>query len=64
MKNTITTQTAFIIVFLSIISAFSTGGIVLWIGMRYAESYQKLFTFISFIIGQGLMIVPLVLYLK
>ena len=58
------TKTAFIIVFLSIASAFTTGGIVLWFGMRYAENHQKLFTFISFIVVQGFMMVPLIIYLK
>tara|TARA_A100000164_G_C21811835_1_gene725902 strand:+ start:209 stop:1003 length:795 start_codon:yes stop_codon:yes gene_type:complete len=64
MKNTSETKTAFIIVFLSIISAFLSGGIITWFGMRYAESHQKIITFVSFIVGQSLMIVPLVVYLK
>ena len=64
MRNVFTVRTAFIIVSLSIVSAFITGGIVLWFGMRYAENHQKLFTFISFIVGQGLMMVPLIIYLK
>ena len=64
MRNVFTIRTAFIIVSLSIISAFITGGVVLWFGMRYAENHQKLFTFISFIVGQGLMMVPLFIYLK
>ena len=64
MRNVFTVRTAFLIVSLSIVSAFITGGIVLWFGMRYAENHQKLFTFISFIVGQGLMMVPLIIYLK
>ena len=64
MGNMFKVRTAFIIVSLSIVSAFITGGIVLWFGMRYAENHQKLFTFISFIVGQGLMMVPLIIYLK
>ena len=43
MRNMFTVRTAFIIVSLSIVSAFITGGIVLWFGMRYAENHQKLF---------------------
>ena len=64
MKNISETKTAFIIVFLSIVSAFFIGGIITWLGMSYAESYQKIITFISFIIGQSLMVVPLIVYLK
>ena len=64
MKNISETKTAFIIVFLSIISAFLAGGIIASLGTSYAKSHQKVITFISFIFGQSLMIVPLVLYLK
>ena len=64
MKNISETKTAFIIVFLSVVSAFFIGGIITWVGMTYAESYQKIITFISFIIGQSLMVVPLIVYLK
>ena len=64
MRNMFTVRTAFIIVSLSIVSAFITGGIVLWLGNRYAESHQKLFTFVSFIVGQGSMMAPLIIYLK
>mgnify|MGYP005695504191 FL=1 len=64
MQNRSETKTAFIIVFLSITSAFLAGGAIAWIGVRYAESHQKIITFISFIIGQSLMVVPLIAYLK
>ena len=64
MQNRSETKTAFIIVFLSIISAFLAGGVIAWLGVRYAESHQKIITFISFIIGQSLMVVPLIAYLK
>ena len=64
MKNISETKTAFIIVFLSIISAFLAGGIITWLGTSYAKSHQKVITFISLVFGQSLMIVPLVLYLK
>ena len=64
MKNISETKTAFVIVFLSIVSAFLAGGIISWFGMSYAESHQKIFTFVSFIIGQSLMVVPLIAYLK
>lgn len=64
MKKTLETKVAFLIVFFSIISAFLTGGVIASIGALYAESYHKVITFTSFIVGQGLMVVPLVLYLK
>jgi len=64
MKNISETKTTFIIVFLSIISAFLAGGIITWFGTSYAESHQKIITFISFIVGQSLMVIPLIIFLK
>ena len=64
MKNTSETKTAFIIVFLSISSAFLTGGIITWFGVNYADSHQKIITFISFLVGQSLMVIPLIVFLK
>lgn len=64
MKTTSEPKTAFIIVFLSILSAFLAGGIITWLGMSYEESHQKIITFISFIVGQVLMVVPLIVFLK
>ena len=64
MKTTSEPKTAFIIVFLSILSAFFTGGVITWFGVSYAESHQKIITFISFIVGQTFMIVPLIVFLK
>ena len=64
MKKISETRTAFIIVFLSIISAFLTGGIITRLGMSYAESHRKIITFISFIVGQSLMVAPLIVFIK
>tara|TARA_Y100000816_G_C26016682_1_gene531736 strand:- start:204 stop:998 length:795 start_codon:yes stop_codon:yes gene_type:complete len=64
MKNISETRTAFIVVFISILSAFFVGGLITWFGVNYAESHQKIITFISFIIGQSLMVIPLIAYLK
>tara|TARA_B100000242_G_scaffold239151_1_gene179075 strand:- start:999 stop:1799 length:801 start_codon:yes stop_codon:yes gene_type:complete len=64
MKKILETKIAFLIVFFSITSAFLAGGVIASLGTLYAESYQKVITFVSFIVGQGLMMVPLVLYLK
>ena len=64
MKKGLETKIAFLIVFFSIISAFLAGGVITSLGTLYAQSYQKVITFASFIVGQGLMVVPLILYLK
>ena len=62
MNYNFSIRTAFGIVFLSIFSAFLSGGIILGIGLN-TESSQKLYTFFSFIIGQSFMLVPLILFL-
>ena len=63
MKKTLDTKIAFLIVFCSITCAFLAGGVIASLGTLYAQSYQKVITFTSFIVGQGLMVVPLVFYL-
>ena len=64
MNNSFSIQTALGIVIISILSAFIAGGLVLGIGISNPESSQKYYTFISFIIGQGFMIIPLLWFLK
>lgn len=64
MKKKIDIKTAFLIVFFSFLCAFLAGGILAWLGTFYAQSYQKMMTFISFIVGQSIMVVPLFFYLK
>ena len=49
---------------LSILSAFIAGGLILAIGLSNPDSSQKLYTFLSFIIGQSFMIIPLLWFLK
>ena len=56
-------RSATLIVIASVISAFLAGGIVLGIGLSNPESPQKAYTFLSFIIGQTFMLVPLIWYL-
>ncbi len=63
MNNTFSIRAAFGIVVISILSAFLAGGIVLGIGLSNPDSSQKFYTFISFIVGQGFMIFPLVWFL-
>ena len=64
MKNTLTIQTAFGIVIASLFSAFFAGAIVLGVGLSNPEEPQQIYTFISFIIGQGFMLVPLFWFLR
>ncbi len=64
MKKILETKTAMVIVFLSISSAFLAGGFIAWLGTVYASPHQKLITFASFIVGQSLMVIPLICYLK
>ena len=59
MKKTLDTKIAFLIVFSQSL-AFLAGGVIASLGTLYAQSYQKVITFTSFIVGQGLMVVPLV----
>ena len=56
-------RTAFVIVFASILSAFLSGGLVLGLGLYFPETTQKNLTFISFIVGQCFMLIPLVFFL-
>ena len=64
MKNTLTIKTAFGVVIASLFSAFFAGAVVLGIGLSNPEEPQKTYTFISFIIGQGFMLVPLFWFLR
>ncbi len=56
-------QAAFGIVFISIFSAFLSGGIIVGLGLYFPEYSQKTFTFISFIVGQSFMLIPLISFL-
>ena len=56
-------QAAFAIVFISIFSAFLSGGIIVSLGLYFPEYSQKTFTFISFIVGQSFMLIPLISFL-
>ena len=64
MNSPFSIQAALGIVALSILSAFIAGGLVLAIGLSNPDSSQKFYTFLSFIIGQGFMIIPLFWFLK
>ena len=64
MNSPFSIQAALGIVALSILSAFIAGGLVLAIGLSNPDSSQKFYTFLSFIIGQSFMIIPLLWFLK
>ena len=64
MKYTLSPRLAFGIVIASLFSAFFAGAIILGIGLSNPDSPQQFYTFISFIIGQGFMLVPLLWFLK
>ena len=64
MKDTLNPGLAFGIVIASLFCAFFAGAIVLGIGLSNPDSPQQFYTFISFIIGQGFMLVPLLWFLK
>ena len=64
MKNLFSLQTVFFIVLISILSAFFSGGLIMSIGLSTSDTSEKLYTFISFIIGQASMLVPLLYYIN
>ena len=59
MNNTLSIRTAFGVVILSVLSAFLAGGLVMGIATSLPDSSKKIYTYISFFIGQGFMLVPL-----
>ena len=63
MNNTLNIRTAFSVVLLSIFSAFLAGGLIMGIATSLPDSSKKIYTYISFFIGQGFMMVPLGYYL-
>ena len=63
MNNTLKIRTAILVVISSIMSAFLAGAFVLGFGMTDPDGPQKIYTFLSFIIGQSFMLVPLFWFL-
>ena len=63
MNNTLRIRTAILVVISSIMSAFLAGAFVLGFGMANPDGPQKIYTFLSFIIGQSFMLVPLIWFL-
>ena len=62
-NNSLTIRTVFAVVIISIISAFLVGGLVMAIGLTISGEATKLQTFLSVIIGQSFMMLPLFLFL-
>ena len=64
MNNVISIGAVFGIVILSVISAFTVGGIIMGISVSPPEQTDKLFIYISFFLGQGIILVPPLYYLN
>ena len=63
MKKTLTTKIAFSIVFISLISAFFAGALVIGVGLSQPDSQQKIYNLFSFVVGQSFMLLPLFYFL-
>jgi len=63
MNNTLSIKSAVLVVIASIMSAFLAGAVVLGFGLSNPDGPQKTYTFLSFIIGQSFMLVPLIWFL-
>ena len=58
------TMSVFAIVILSVISAFTVGGIIMGISASSPENVNKLYLYISFLIGQGVILIPPIYFLS
>ena len=63
MNNVISIGAVFGIVVLSIISAFTVGGLIMGISASSPEHTNKLYIYISFFLGQGIILAPPIYYL-
>ena len=63
MNNVISIGAVFGIVVLSVISAFTIGGLIMGISASSPEQTEKLYIYISFFLGQGFILVPPLYYL-
>ena len=63
MKNAMSIGTVFAIVILSVISAFTVGGVIMGFSASSPEKVNKLYLYISFLIGQGIILVPPIYFL-
>ena len=63
MNNVISIGGVFAIVILSVLSAFTVGGIIMGVTASSPEQINKLYLYISFFIGQGVILVPPIYFL-
>ena len=63
MNNVISIGAVFGIVILSVVSAFTVGGMIMGISASSPEQVNKLYIYISFFLGQGVILVPPIYYL-
>jgi len=63
MNNVISIGAVFGIVILSVISAFMLGGMIMGISASSPEQANKLYIYISFFLGQGIILVPPIYFL-
>jgi len=63
MNNVISIGAVFGIVVLSVVSAFTVGGMIMGISASSPEQADKLYIYISFFFGQGIILVPPLYYL-
>lgn len=63
MNNVVSIGAVFGIVILSVISAFTLGGMIIGVSASSPEETDKLYIYISFFLGQGIILVPPVYFL-
>ena len=63
MNNAMSIGAVFFIVILSVISAFTVGGIIMGVSASSPEEINKLYLYISFFIGQGVILIPPIYFL-
>tara|TARA_B100001250_G_scaffold173944_1_gene149646 strand:+ start:861 stop:1652 length:792 start_codon:yes stop_codon:yes gene_type:complete len=63
MNNVISIGAVFGIVILSVISAFTLGGMIMGISASSPEQTNKLYIYISFFLGQGIILIPPIYFL-
>ena len=63
MNNVISIGAVFGVVVLSVVSAFTVGGMIIGVSASSPEQTDKLYIYISFFLGQVIMLVPPLYYL-
>ena len=63
MNNAMSIGSVFAIVILSVISAFTVGGTIMGMSASSSEQINKLYLYISFFIGQGVILIPPIYFL-